>query len=321
MKAIYRLKLARLAAFFLAAVIVFLLASKITLAESGQYTFLEPLPGFGTQPEGRGDLFVRYAKQIFTLLLQASAILGVLAITYGGIEYITSGGSDTKKGAAKKRIEDGLQGFLLIVGAWLILYTINPRIVNFSLCIPKIGRGANYSVCGSGAAVLPATPAPSTEPGIVPGVTIGRPSTASGNEGAVRQELAAAGITIVESKPGATQVGGLQRKTIDGIIRMKRECGSSCVVTISGGSESTGGHAGPSSENRFMAHGNGYKVDVLPSAGYTSYFNGLKNNGTIRFIKTTNDGPLYRGTYNGGELQIIHEDIGKANEHYDILFN
>lgn len=317
MKSISSTQIARFLALFviLVLIIFFILVPKIGFAQNDGYTFLEPLPGL---PSGsRTGLFVRYAKQVYSLILQGAAILGVLAIAYGGIQFITSGGSETGKSAARNRIINGVKGLLIIMGAYLILYTINPNILSFSLCIPNIGtRG----VCGAPVHL------PSQRTAYAPGTGGGgsvtaRPSTASGNEAAVRAELAAAGITFSESSPGATQFGGLQRDTIDGIIKMKTDCGPSCVVNLSGGSEA--GHAACVPKNRFLCHGEGYKVDVLPSTGFTSYFNGLKApGGILRYVGDAHNskgvvlGPMYQGTFNGGELQIINE-----GSHYDVLFN
>lgn len=282
----------------------------VSAQTSGNYTFLEPLPNFPTTIS-RANLFAQYAQRVFLLILQTSAILGVLAIAYGGIQYITAGGSESNKGEAKKRIWNGMQGFLLIAGAWLILYTLNPRIINFSLCIPKVGVTDLF--CGKDVPVLKSTPIPKL-PSTTSNPTTSNPSTASsytGTEAEVRKQLEDAGIVVKKSN---TTVAGLRQGTIDNIILMKKQCG--CSVTITGGTETTAGHAQPSAGNNGMSHLNGYKVDVSPSSGFNSYMTSLVANNTIKYDHTSNDGALYKGTFNGSPVQVIDE-----KNHYDILFN
>ena len=61
-------------------------------------------------------------------------------IVIGGVQYTTSYGS-SGKGEAKARILNAVLGLLLVLGAWVILYTINPDLVKLELNIPCLIDG------------------------------------------------------------------------------------------------------------------------------------------------------------------------------------
>ena len=54
------------------------------------------------------------------------------AIVYGGINYILSAGNVTNQQDAKDQITQAIVGLLLLLGAYLILYTINPSLVSLT---------------------------------------------------------------------------------------------------------------------------------------------------------------------------------------------
>ena len=60
-------------------------------------------------------------------------IVGFAAFTmivYGGILYVFAAGDITKTSDAKDVIQNAIYGLILFLGAYLILYTINPNLVN-----------------------------------------------------------------------------------------------------------------------------------------------------------------------------------------------
>ena len=61
-------------------------------------------------------------------------------IVIGGIQYVTAYGNPGKLEDAKNRINQALIGLLLAVGAWLILYTINPDLIKGTLNIPSLTK-------------------------------------------------------------------------------------------------------------------------------------------------------------------------------------
>jgi hypothetical protein len=73
-----------------------------------------------------------FLAQAFQFGLAAAAALAVLMIVWGGVEIMLSE-SMFKKEDGRKKINDAIWGLLLALVSWLILYIINPEILNFKL--------------------------------------------------------------------------------------------------------------------------------------------------------------------------------------------
>ncbi len=71
-------------------------------------------------------------RNIYTYSIVISAILAVIMITIGGIQYMTTG-SYTEKDTGRERMQNAVIGVLIVIGAVLMLETINPQIVELSL--------------------------------------------------------------------------------------------------------------------------------------------------------------------------------------------
>lgn len=67
---------------------------------------------------------------LFTASLSVGAMLAVLRIAYAGWLYMGSADMWSNKSAAKDVFQDAILGLLLLLGVWLILYQINPDILN-----------------------------------------------------------------------------------------------------------------------------------------------------------------------------------------------
>ena len=104
------------------------------------YALLEPLPGTGTTP-GTSVGLSGYLEAVFAFGISLAGIFAVLMIVIGGIQYITAYNNPGRAGSAKNTIYQALIGLLLVVSAWLILYTINPDLTKGQLNIPAIPSG------------------------------------------------------------------------------------------------------------------------------------------------------------------------------------
>jgi hypothetical protein len=69
----------------------------------------------------------------YTFALIIAGILAFGAIVYGGVKYATSAGNASKQSEGRSWIWSALIGLLLLGGAYLILYTINPNLTKCSL--------------------------------------------------------------------------------------------------------------------------------------------------------------------------------------------
>ncbi|MBU1557629.1 pilin [Patescibacteria group bacterium] len=101
------------------------------------YTLLEALPGIG---DGNGvvtDGFGSYIAQMFILSLQLATVLAVFMISLGGFKYITSE-SFTGTSDAKKTITNAVIGLFILLTSWLLLYTLNPDLVQNKFVIPSV---------------------------------------------------------------------------------------------------------------------------------------------------------------------------------------
>lgn len=68
----------------------------------------------------------------FNFGLALAAALSVIMIVWGGVEYMLSD-SLFSKDEGKKKIWNAIWGLGLALVSWLILYTINPELLNFKL--------------------------------------------------------------------------------------------------------------------------------------------------------------------------------------------
>jgi len=111
---------------------------------SPYYNLLAPLPCEGTietgcvdgkltnfDPAQASNLGV-YLNLMITLFIGICAVLAVIMIVMGGIEYMTSELISNKE-EGKKRITNAVFGLLLALGSWTLLNTINPDLLNTSL--------------------------------------------------------------------------------------------------------------------------------------------------------------------------------------------
>jgi hypothetical protein len=120
-------------------------AGTTTQTISTQYNLLEPLPQVGptfdtSQSNGLGS----YLNPMISLFIGICAVLAMIMILWGGIEYMTSELISSKE-AGKERIRNAIFGLLLALGAWTLLYTINPNLLNSDINITTANATANLN--------------------------------------------------------------------------------------------------------------------------------------------------------------------------------
>ncbi len=74
----------------------------------------------------------RFIFVVFRIFIGICSVLAVIYISIAGITMIVSQANPDKKRSAKKMLMGALKGLLLAVGAWVLLYTVNNRLVEFS---------------------------------------------------------------------------------------------------------------------------------------------------------------------------------------------
>ena len=118
------------------------------------YTPLEPLPcipGGGVTCAQAGAIeskpfnFENYVQYVFNLVIAVAAAAAVFMIVYGGFQYMTTE-SWTGKGDSIKKVRGALTGLLLVLTSFLILRTIDPRLVAIPTTLVKpLDLAAVYS--------------------------------------------------------------------------------------------------------------------------------------------------------------------------------
>lgn len=85
-------------------------------------------------PCGFNDLLV-LVQNLITDMVVLSTLIATAAFAYAGFKLLVSGGNPSAKDKAKEIFRKVIIGYLWILGAWLIVYTISSVLLNdgFSL--------------------------------------------------------------------------------------------------------------------------------------------------------------------------------------------
>ena len=108
------------------------------LASAQGFVSLSNIPGVTQTGIGFSD----FLNGAFKFGLAIAATLAVVMITIGGVEYM---GRDSyaSKEAGKERITNAIIGLIIALLIWVILFTINPNLLNFNININKAGQSGN----------------------------------------------------------------------------------------------------------------------------------------------------------------------------------
>lgn len=115
---------------------------------------------------GRAESIGALLQGLFQLSIALGAVLAVIMIAVGGIQYI---GSDaiSSKSAGRERMFNAVLGLVLILGTYILLYTINPRLLSFQIfshtdinTVTTRGSAPGATAPTGGTPGHPATPAP-----------------------------------------------------------------------------------------------------------------------------------------------------------------
>lgn len=124
------------------------------------YTPLEPIPllsGIENANSNLGDLL----NGSLRILVIAGGFMAVGLLVFYGIEYMMTD-VVTIKTVTRGHIRNAAWGLLLLLGAYLILYTVNPTLLNFSNIFSPTGSLAGSGTLSSGGASGGSTPSAAT---------------------------------------------------------------------------------------------------------------------------------------------------------------
>jgi hypothetical protein len=97
------------------------------------YTQLEKIPG----SENAGSDLKSFIESIYKFGIWTVGIAAVLMITIGGFMYLASAGNTSKMDTAKNVITNAIIGLVVALSAYLILYVINPDLVNINISMKQ----------------------------------------------------------------------------------------------------------------------------------------------------------------------------------------
>ncbi len=118
--------------------ILFLMGGHSAHAADAQpaYVPLAPITAQGVSLDTSN--LTKFLISLVKLTIAASAALAVLMVIVGGVQYMSTDAFSGKSDAGK-RIRNALFGFLLVMVSYLVLQTINPALVDFSVLNNDLG--------------------------------------------------------------------------------------------------------------------------------------------------------------------------------------
>ncbi len=265
-----------------------------TNGTSSPYTLLAPLPcppdsvgcdhgqlkTFDPASADSSDKLSDYLNIMIKIIIGISAVLAVVMIVMGGIEYMGSELISSKE-AGKERIQNAILGLLIALGAYALLNTINPNLLNSKIEIkdatvvveisdnvPQTAVGGKFS------------------DGRIEGTAITGQITSLPN-----------GIILSPDTRECTTVGqqsctSTSRLIIAPLIKLRDNC--NCALVLTGGTETWlhggGGHG--------TTHGVGSgTVDLRISSDLNKYFTGSTTTPEKKWYQTPSGYALYEGNH------------------------
>src|SRR3989339_205936 len=222
--------------YILILIVLVVFMSPVYFVSAEDYKLLAPLPcekgttgctekGLETFDPTGDNKIGGYLNLMIKLFIGICAVLSVVMIVIGGIEYMTSELPGLKS-AGKERITQAILGLLLALGAWTLLNTINPDLLKSDLNSLKkvtVEVAINDSI--------PQTPVNGK-------YANGTASGASWNDAVGKIPTLPAGVTTntgecrTVGQAGCTSTRGLNLSAVNTIKN-----GCNCQLTITAGTE------------------------------------------------------------------------------------
>ena len=248
------------------------------VGSTGVYNLLAPiktdgvdLSTFNPNGDGGGGLGA-YLNIMIKIFIGICAVLAVIMIVIGGLEYMTSELTESKA-HGKESIKNAILGLLLALGAWTILNQINPQLLKTDLSslqnatvtvdiqdnVPQTPTNGKYGNNAAGA-----------DWAAIAGATVSLPSGVSAQTG----ECATVG------QMGCLSTRGLNTSNLQSI-----QAGCNCQITLTEGT-AYWQHGGASGRT---THGVGSStVDIKGGADLDNYLSGGKP--LVNFTRYTASG-------------------------------
>lgn len=217
--------------------IVFLIVPLFVFAQY-DYTPMEPLPVASSNATPTD--FYDYALTLYRFSIGAVGVCAVLMIIIGGFMYITSAGNNASMEKAKEIIADAVIGVLLMFLSYLLLYLINPDLVQIKK-LPKVGTSSASGSGGGGATWNPDGSSPQSV------------KCPADENNAGKQKLADMGISTKKNcadgqKVGCVNTCGINDSAYEKLSELQKACGSGGKIMVTAGTEN---HINDNGKNTF----------------------------------------------------------------------
>lgn len=88
---------------------------------------------------------IELVQNLITTMIILATFIATVAFAYAGFKLLTSGGNTSAKEDAKKMLTKVLWGYIWILAAWLIVYTIVNVLVDTDKFKPLLGQPTGQS--------------------------------------------------------------------------------------------------------------------------------------------------------------------------------
>jgi hypothetical protein len=106
--------------------------NKIILAQARELEVTYPKI-FGIEPKTVAFGLVEYTAYIFNFAIAVVGLIAFAVLVWAGIRYLTSVGKPEETKTARKQIKSAIGGIIILLLSYLILTTINPRLIILDL--------------------------------------------------------------------------------------------------------------------------------------------------------------------------------------------
>jgi hypothetical protein len=118
------------------------------LDNNNDYSFQVPFSGLENVDPSQGTVAIgQYIRAIYNYAIGVVGILAAIVLMFGGVLWLTAGGNPNRIENAKAWIGGSLTGLILALLSYLILYTLNPSLVNFQTMQPGTVEGYEVGCC------------------------------------------------------------------------------------------------------------------------------------------------------------------------------
>ena len=250
-------------------------------------------------PDCQACHLVQLGQSLLTWFITIMTSIIAFMFAWGGIQMVMSAGNSEGISKGKSMMWNSLIGFVILLSSWLIVDTFLKMFMSGA----SYGMWHTVTCVGQPTKTKTTTTAPGT-------VTVPGKSTVSSegklSDGDARTLLDSAGIGVNKTEAQGTSLAGINYATIKDAIDLKNAC--NCAITISGGTESTGGHTTAGTMN----HATGYKYDISMTPEVTKYIES-----SFTKIDTRSDGAIqYQDPKDG---TIYAKEVGvSGGSHWDV---